>query len=127
VAGGDEGTEEGVANLAGGLFQGFAVLSGAGWNVGSVHVKRDVELNAEVLNEGEVGVGFGCFADAVMDVDGGEADAESVTLGCIGLVKSEQEGDGVGSSGDGDAYAIAGADVFAVEGECGCNRHETTE
>ncbi len=40
-----------------------------------------VELNAEVLNEGEVGVGFGCFADAVMDVDGREADAESVHAG----------------------------------------------
>jgi hypothetical protein len=88
VAGRDEGTEEGVANLASGLFQGFAVFSGAGWNVGPVNVKSDAELNAEVLNEGEVGIGFGCFADAVVHVDGGESDAESVTLGCIGLVKS---------------------------------------
>jgi hypothetical protein len=70
VAGGDEGAEKGVANLASGFFEGFAIFSGSGGDVGSVDVERDVELDAEILNEGEVGVGFGCLADAVVDVDG---------------------------------------------------------
>jgi hypothetical protein len=39
-------------------------------------VKRNVELNAEVVDEGEVGIGFSCVANAVVDVNGGESDTE---------------------------------------------------
>ncbi len=59
VAGGEEGAEEVVADVAGGFFDGLAVLGGAGGDVGVVEVEGNVELNAEVLDEGEVGVGFG--------------------------------------------------------------------
>jgi hypothetical protein len=76
VTGGEKGVKESVADLSGGLFDGLAVLSGAGRNVGMVNVQRDVELDAEVLNEGEVGVGFGGLADSVVDVDGRESNAE---------------------------------------------------
>lgn len=120
VAGGDEGTEEGVADLASSLFEGFSILGGAGWDVGAVNVERDVELNAEVLNEGEVGVGFRDFADAVVDVDSGEADAEGVARRGVGFVECEEESDGVGSAGDGYAEAVAGADVFAAERKRWC-------
>ena len=124
VAGGDEGAEEVVAGLAGGLFEGLAVFGGAGGDVGSVDVEGDVELDAEVLHEGEVGVGFGGFADAVVDVDGGETDSEGFAGGGVGFVEAKEEGDGVGSTGDGGADAVAGVDVVAAEGESGRRRHE---
>jgi hypothetical protein len=55
----------------------------------------------------------------VVDVDGGEADAEGVAVGGVGGVEEEQKGDGVGSAGDGGAEAVAGADGFAAEGKQG--------
>jgi hypothetical protein len=80
-------------------------------------VQRNVELDAEILHEGEVGVGFGGFADVVVDVYGGESNAERVSLRCVGLVKCEEECDGIGSARDGYTDAVAGFDVVAAEGE----------
>jgi GNAT superfamily N-acetyltransferase len=55
----------------------------------------------------------------VVDVDGAEADAEGVA-GCgVGGVEGEEEGDGVGSAGDGCAEAVTRVDVGAIEGERG--------
>ncbi len=51
-----------------------------------------------------------------MDVGGGEPDAEGFACG----VEGEEEGDGVCAAGDGDAEAVAGLDVGAVEGKGGC-------
>ena len=87
-----------------------------GGDVGLVEVEGDVEVGAELLDEALVGVGFDA-ADAVMDVDGGEADAEGGLPGDVGEVEGAEEGHGVGAAGDGDAYAVAGADLRAVEGE----------
>ena len=57
-----------------------SVACGAGFgyavgDVGLVEMERNVERDAEVFDEVLVGVGF-FAAEAVMDVDGGEADAE---------------------------------------------------
>ena len=62
-------------------------------------------------------------AEAVVDVDGAEADAEGVAWGGVGGVEGEEESYGVGSAGDGDAEAVAGFDVGAVEGEGGRYGH----
>jgi len=70
-----------------------------------------------------VGVGF-FAAEVVVDVDGAEAYAEGIAWGGVGCVKSEEECDGVCSAGDGDAEAVSGFDVGAVEGECGGGWHE---
>jgi hypothetical protein len=98
VTGGDEGAEEGVADFAGSLLEGFAVLGGSSGNVCVMDMQRDIELNAKVLDKGEVGVGFSGGADAVMDVDGGEADAEWVACCGVGLVKGQKKGYRVGAS-----------------------------
>ena len=79
-------------------------------DVGLVEVEGDVEADAEVFDELLVGVGF-FAAEVVVDVDGGEADAEGVVFGGVGGVEGEEEGYGVGSAGDGDAEAVAGLDV----------------
>jgi hypothetical protein len=78
-------------------------------------VEGDVVLGAEVGDELLVGVGFRS-TEAVMDVDGGEADTEGVVFGVICCVEGEEESYGVGSARDGCADAIAGVDVFAGEG-----------
>jgi len=121
VAGGDEGREEFVADGACGFFESLVVGGSASGDVGVVDVKRDVEGDAEVADEVEVGVGFLCRADAVVDVGRGEAYTEGVTLGVVGGVEGEQEGDGVGPAGDGYADAVAGLDVVSAERESwGC-------
>jgi hypothetical protein len=76
VAGGEEGGEEFVADVAGCLFDGLGISRGAcfgyaGGNVGLMEVERDVEGDAEVFDELLVGVGF-FAAEAVVNVDGGE-------------------------------------------------------
>ena len=92
VAGGDEAAEEGVAGLAGGLFHGLAVLGGTGWDIGVMDVQGDVVLEAEILDEGEIGVRFGGLPDSVMDVRRGEADPKGVA-GCrVGLMDGKEEG-----------------------------------
>mgnify|MGYP001557070788 CR=1 FL=1 len=118
VAGGDEGVEEVVADGAGGFFEGFFVGGGALGDAGLMEVEGDFEADAEVFGEALVGIGL-FVADAVMDMDGGEADAEGVVFGSVGGVEGEEEGYGVGSAGEGDAEAVAGLDVGAVEGERG--------
>ena len=90
----------------------------AGGDVGVVEVEGDVEVDAEVFDELLVGVGF-FAAEVVVDVDGGEADAERVALGGVGCVEGEEEGDGVGSAGDGDAEAVAGFDLVRSKGSVG--------
>lgn len=77
VAGGEEGVEEFVADVAGGLFYGLWISSGAccsyaGGNVGLMEMERDVEGDAEVFDKLLVGVGF-FPAKAVVDMDRGEA------------------------------------------------------
>jgi hypothetical protein len=89
-----------------------------------MEMEGNFEVDAEVFDELSVSVGFGT-AEAVMDVDSGETDAESVAFGVICGVEGEEEGYGVGSAGDGGADAVAGADVFAREGEAGGLRHQT--
>ena len=64
-----------------------------------VEVEGDFEAGAEVGDELLVGVGFGA-AEAVVDVDGGEAYAEGVVVGVVGGVEGEEESYGVGSAGD---------------------------
>ncbi len=115
-AGTEEVAEGLVADRAGGLFEGLAGDCGVGGYVGLMEVEGDVEVGAELLDEGLVGIGFPA-ADAVVDVDGGEADAEGGLLDRIGEMEGAEEGDGVGASGDGDADAVAGADLRSVEGE----------
>jgi hypothetical protein len=115
VAGGEEGSEELVAEVAGGLFDGLVCVGDALRNAGLVEMEGDVVGDAEIFDETLVGVGF-FAAEAVVDVDGGEADAEGFT-GCgVGGVEGEEESDGVCSAGDGYAETVAGLDVGAVEG-----------
>jgi len=114
VAGGDEGAEEVVADAAGSLFEGLAGSRSSSGDIGVADMERDVELDAEGFDELLIGVGFGGGADAVVDVRCGQAYAEGVTLGAVGGMESEEEGNGVGSAGDGYADAVAGMDVVAV-------------
>ena len=116
VAGAEEGGEEIVAQGAGGLFDGLSGFGRAGGDVCVVKVERDFEADAEVFDETLVGVGLGC-AEAVIDVDCAQADAESVVPGCIGGVEGQEQGYGVGTAGDGDADAVTGFDVGAIEGD----------
>ena len=122
LAGEDEGGEEVVADGAGGFFDGFAGLGDAVGDAGLMGVEGDVVAGAEVTDELLIGVGFGS-AQAVMNVDGGQADAESVAFCMICGVESEEESDGVGSARDGCAEAVTGADVGAGEGERGRRGH----
>ncbi len=64
---------------------------------------------AEVGDEGLVGVGF-LGAEGVVDVYGGEADAEGVAREGVGGVDEEEERGGVGAAGDGDGDTVAGVD-----------------
>ncbi len=123
-AGVDEATEAGVAELAGGLFGGLGLAVAAGLtealgDAGVMDVERDGERFAESLDEGQVGVGlFG--AEAVLDVDGGESDAECVAGQCVFGVQEQQEGDGICAAGDCGADALAGLEIVAVEGGAWC-------
>ena len=124
LAGEDEGVEEIVADGAGGFFDGLGISGGTGFgdtgrDAGAVEVEGDVESGAEGFDELQVGGGFFGGADAVVDMSGGEADAEGFAGGGVGGVEGEQEGDGVGATGEGYADTVAGFDVGAVEGEWG--------
>jgi hypothetical protein len=128
LAGGEQGGEVVVTDGAGGFFDGFGISSGTGLgdaigDAGLVELEGDVKAGAELLDEVLVGVGLGA-AEAMVDVDGGEARSEGVVWGLVGGVEGEEEGYGVGSAGEGDREAVAGADVGAVEGECDGSRHE---
>jgi hypothetical protein len=92
VAGGEELGEEFVACVAGGFFDGFVCVGDAGGDVGVVEVKGDAEGDAEVFDKLLVGVGFGS-AEMVVDVDGGEADAEGGSGSGVGGVDGEEESD----------------------------------
>jgi GNAT superfamily N-acetyltransferase len=123
VPGDQEGGEEFVADVAGGLFDGLGVAIGSGFgdavgDVGLVEMEGDVEADAEVFDELLVGVGFRS-AKAVMDVDGAEANAEGFAWCCVGGVEGEEKSYGISTAGDGDAEAVSGFDVGAVEGELG--------
>ena len=116
VAGGEEGVEKVVAGVAGGFFDGFFCFGYSCRDVGLMEVEGDVECDAKVFDELLVGVGF-FAAEVVVDVDGGEADAEGIVFGGVGGVEREEKGDGVGSAGDGDGDAVAGVELGAVERE----------
>jgi hypothetical protein len=123
VAGGEEGVKEVVADSSGGFFDGFGISRSAGLgeavgDAGVVEMEGGVEGDAKVFDELLVGVGFGS-AQAVVDVDGAEAYAEGFAGGGVGGVEGEEESDGVGSAGDGDADAVSGFDVRAVQDEGG--------
>jgi hypothetical protein len=122
VARGDESAEEIVADGAGGLFDGFAGGRDAGKDVGLVEVEGDVVSNAEVFDEALVCEGL-FAAEVVVNVNGGEADAEGVVFGLIRGLEGQEQSYGVSSAGDGDADAVAGADVGAVEGKWESCRH----
>jgi hypothetical protein len=86
-----------------------------------VEMERDVVGDAEVFDEALVGVRL--FAtEAVVNVDGGEADAEGFACS----VKGEEESGGVCSTGDGYAETVAWLDVGAIEGQGGFSRHSTS-
>ena len=106
---GEELGEEGVAEVAGGFFEGLFVLGGVGSGVGAVEMERDCEAVAEVFDEALVGFGF-FGTEGVVDVDGGEADAEGVPGQGVGGVGEEEQGGGVGSAGYGYGDAVAGRD-----------------
>ena len=116
LAGAEEVMKDLIANRTGGLFEGFSGGGGAGGDVGGVEVEGDVQGAAELLDEALVGVGFGA-ADAVVDVDGGEADTEGGLWAGVGGVDGAEEGDGVCATGEGGADALAGVEAGAVEGE----------
>ena len=109
VARDQQGSEDLVAEVSGGFLDGFVVGGGTGGGVDRVNAEGDFKAVAEVSDKGLVGVGFGC-AEGVVDVDGGEADSESVAGEGVGGVEQEEERGGVGSAGDGAADAVAGAE-----------------
>jgi hypothetical protein len=112
VAGGEEGGEEVVAEIAGGLFDRFASVGDALRDAGLMEMERDVVGDTKIFYEALVGVRL--FAtEAVVDVDGREADAEGFSCG----VEGEDESDGVCSAGDGYAEAVAGLDLCLREGD----------
>jgi hypothetical protein len=86
----DEGAEKGITYLASSLFESFSVFGGSGRNVSTMDVEREVELDAKILDEGQVCVGLHGCSDAVMDMDGGEANPEGIALGGVGLVECEK-------------------------------------
>jgi len=124
MASADERSEEVIADVASGLFDGFAGLSGALGDVGAVKMQGNIEAGTEIFDELLIGIGFS-GADAVVDVGGAEADAERVVLCDVGRVEGAQECYRVCAAGDSDADAVAGFNVGAVEGECGWARHKS--
>ena len=114
---GEEAVEGGVAEFAGGFFEAFVGGLLAGGGVDVFYGERDVVGGAESADEGFVGVGF-FAAEAVVDVDRGEDEAEGVLFG-VGFEECEQEGGGVGAAGEGDGEALAGVEEGAGEGKFG--------
>ena len=55
----------------------------------------------------------------MVDVRGAETDAEGFARDGVGGLEGEEESYRVCAAGDGDADAVAGFNVGAVEGECG--------
>jgi hypothetical protein len=82
-----------------------------------MEMEGNVEALTECFDKLLVSVGLFSGADAVVNVDGAEADAECVVLCRVGGVEGEQKGHGVRTTGDGDADAVARLDVGAVEGK----------
>ena len=77
-------------------------------------MQRDLKLQAERLNEGEVGVSLRT-AQAVVDMDGREANSECIARQSVGLVQEQEQGDGVRTARDSRADAVAGANEFAIQ------------
>ena len=128
VAVGDELPEEVVAKVARSLLDGLGPAVGARvkdavWNAGVADVQRNFEAQAERLDEGEIGVGL-VTAQAVVDVDSRQSDAERVARLGVGGVQQKQQGNRVRASRNGGADAVSGADVGAVQrrlGVCHCD------
>jgi hypothetical protein len=111
-----------AAEVAGGFFEGLAVQSGVGLCVYRDKVQGDFEAAAEVFDERLIGSGF-CAAQGVVDVDGGEADADRVSGQVVGGVQQQEQGGRVGSAGDGAASTVAGAEGGGWKSEHGCSGH----
>jgi hypothetical protein len=86
-----EVAEDFVAEVAGGFFNGLAAGFGDRGGIYGLEVERDVEGDAEIGDEGLVGIGFRT-AEGVVDVDGGEADAERVAGEGVGGVEQAKKG-----------------------------------
>ena len=109
----EDAGEEAETGVAGELFCAVAAGGGLGLQFGDVRFRfeeRDVFAAAEGAEEVAVPVGFDA-AQAVVEVCGGDADAESGGL----VVQGEEEGCAVCAAGDGDGDAGAGGDECDVE------------
>jgi len=109
VAFAEERGEGFVAEIAGGFFDGLVVGAGVSGGGYCLDLEGDLEGIAQLLDEGLVDCGLGA-AEGVVDMDRGEADTEGVFGKGVGGVEEEEEGCGVGASGDGAADAFANAD-----------------
>ncbi|HLI75372.1 MAG TPA: hypothetical protein VKV02_00380, partial [Acidobacteriaceae bacterium] len=101
------------AEFAGGYLEAFAFGLLAGWGVYMVNREGNAVLGAELADEGFVGIGF-FAAEAVVDVDRGEDDAEGLLFG-IGFKEGKEERGGVGAAGEGAGETLAGMEEGAVE------------
>lgn len=110
---GEEVGKGGVTEGAGGFFEAFAGLLLAGCGVDVADGEGNVQAGAEIADEGFIGVGLGA-AQAVVDVDGGENEAQGLLLG-VGVKEGEQEGGGVGPAGEREGDTLAGVEEGAVE------------
>ncbi len=115
-AGGEEVAEGFVAEIAGGLFDGFGVGLEAGGGVDAAEDEGNGEVAAERFNELLVLIG-GLAAEAVVDMDGGEAEAQGGLGEVVGGVEGAKKSDGVCAAGEGYGEAGAGGEAGTVEGE----------
>ena len=112
----DDLAEDAVAQVAGGFFDGLPALLGVGLGVDPIKLQRNFQPGTEVRDEDLVRVGFRA-PQRVVDVHGGEADAESVARESVGRVDEEQKSSRIGPTGDGEGDAVAGTDGNGWKGE----------
>lgn len=93
----------GVAQAAGGFFDGFFMQLGFGGGVDLGDMEDETEGLGEIGGEALIGVRFGA-AQAVMEMGGVEDEAELAGAGGEG----EGEGYGIAAAGEGDGEAKAG-------------------
>ena len=114
---GQELSKPRVAEAAGGFFNGFAVGLGFGFCVHAGFVEGEFELRGQGAGKGEVGVGF-FPAQAVMEMGGMQHQSELAAAAGEGA----QQGYGIGSAGEADSDAEAGAEERGVNGELGAHQ-----
>jgi len=111
--------EDLVAKVARGLLDGLRLAVGASLrdavgNTGAMDVQRDREPLAELLNEGEVGVGVGT-TQAVVDVYHRQPHAECVTRQCIFCGEQKQQSDRIRAPRDSGVDAVSRANERAIK------------